>query len=207
MEDMTRIILVRHGQTQWNLERKYQGHSDVALTDTGREQARRVAERLAGEKIDAAYSSDLSRAAETAACIAAKHGVPVTPLPDLREIMFGEWEGLTYDEITARWPGALEKLWSRPGEVEIPGGESFARVQERAYGAVREIVSRHPGETVLITAHGGTNGVILCAALGMGLNRVWSVRQDNTAVNMLEYYGERILVTLLNDCHHLQWEC
>ncbi|HWR40050.1 MAG TPA: alpha-ribazole phosphatase [Patescibacteria group bacterium] len=204
MEDMTKVILVRHGQTLWNQERKYQGHSDVALSDLGRKQAELAAERLSREKLDAAYSSDLSRAAETAACIAARHGVPVTTLPALREIMFGEWEGLNYDQITARWPQALEKLWARPSEVVIPGGESFAQVQERAYGAVKEIIARHQGENVLITAHGGTIGVILCAALGMDLDHVWSIRQDNTAVNILEYFGERVQVSLLNDSHHLK---
>ena len=204
MEEMTKVILVRHGQTLWNLERKYQGHSDVALSDTGRKQAELAGFRLAREKIHAVYSSDLSRAVETATCIAGHHGLTVTPLPALREILFGEWEGLNYDQINAQWPEAMGKLWTRPAEVTIPGGESFAQVQQRAYGAVREIVSKHSGENVVITAHGGTIGVILCAALGMDLNHVWSIRQDNTAVNKLEYYDDRVLVTLLNDCHHLQ---
>ena len=204
MSEMTKVILVRHGQTLWNLERKYQGHSDVPLSETGLQQAELAAERLARENVTAVYSSDLVRAAHTAKCIGDRHGVAVTTLPALREIMFGEWEGLNYDQITARWPESIGKLWSRPAEVQIPGGESFSQVQHRAYGAVLQIVAKHPGENVVVAAHGGTIGTILCAALEMDLNRVWSIRQDNTAVNMLEYYDDRVLVTLLNDCHHLQ---
>ena len=107
---MTKLIIVRHGQTLWNLERKYQGHSDIALTDTGLKQAQAVAERLAEEAVAAVYASDLSRAYKTAGYIAAKHNLTVHTVPELREIKFGDWEGLTYEEISVRWPGLLGKL-------------------------------------------------------------------------------------------------
>lgn len=203
---MTRLIIVRHGQTLWNLERKYQGHSDIALTDNGLRQAEAVAARLATEKIDAVYASDLSRAFKTAQCIAAKHNLPVSLVPALREIKFGDWEGLTYEQITAQWPGMLGKLWSTPDELQIPGGESFQQLKERAYAAVEKIVADHPEQTVAIVAHGGTIGTILCAMLDIHLNHVWSIRQDNTAVNIIEYYEGRPTITLLNCVRHLNME-
>lgn len=201
---MTRLIIVRHGQTLWNLERKYQGHSDIALTEKGLNQAKAVAERLAEEKIDAVYASDLSRAFKTAECIAAKHELTVQVEPQLREIKFGDWEGLTYEEISARWPGMLGKLWTTPDELEIPGGESFHQLKERAYAAVQKIVTAHPEQTVVIVAHGGTIGTILCAMLDIHLNHVWSIRQDNTAVNIIDYYDGRPTIALLNCIRHLK---
>lgn len=200
---MTRLIVVRHGQTVWNLERKYQGHSDIALTDKGLRQAAAVGARLADEKIDAVYASDLSRAFKTAECIAAKHSLTVRVVPALREIKFGDWEGLTYEQISAQWPGLLGKLWTTPDELQIPGGESFQQLKERAYAAIEKIVAAHPDQTVVVVAHGGTIGTILCAMLDIHLNHVWNIRQDNTAVNIIEYYEGRPTITLLNCVRHL----
>lgn len=203
---MTKVILVRHGQTLWNHEMKYQGHTDIALTEEGIRQAELVAVRLADEPITAVYASDLSRAFVTAEHIAAKHGLIVASVPALREICFGDWEGLTYDGIDERWPGLLEKLYSFADEVEIPGGESFPIVKERAYAAVCELVNKHPGETIAIVSHGGTIRSIICAVLNLHLNQVWSLKQDNTAVNILEYYEDRVMLELFNDSCHLRQE-
>jgi len=200
---MTRLIVVRHGQTVWNLERKYQGHSDIALTDKGLRQAEAVGARFADEKIDAVYASDLSRAFKTAECIAARHRLTVRVVPALREIKFGDWEGLTYEQISAQWPGLLGKLWTTPDELQIPGGESFQQLKERAYAAIEKIVAEHPDQTVVVVAHGGTIGTILCAMLDIHLNHVWNIRQDNTAVNIIEYYEGRPTITLLNCVRHL----
>ena len=203
---MTRLIVVRHGQTVWNLERKYQGHSDIALTDKGLEQARAVAARLAEEPVHAVYASDLSRAFKTAECIAGAHGLTVKLVPELREIKFGEWEGLTYEQITERWPGLLGKLWTTPDELEIPGGETFRQLKERSTAAIGHIVAGHPGQTVAVVAHGGTIGTILCAMLDIHLNHVWRIRQDNTAVNIIDFYEGRPTITLLNCVRHLKAE-
>ncbi|SMD06055.1 alpha-ribazole phosphatase [Sporomusa malonica] len=201
---MTRLIVVRHGQTLWNLERKYQGHSDIALNDKGLRQAEAVAARLSEETIDAVYASDLSRAFKTAECIAAKHGLKVNLVPELREIKFGDWEGLTYEQISDRWPGLLGKLWTTPDELEIPGGETFHQLKERAYAAIKKIVDAHPEQTVIVVAHGGTIGTILCAMLDIHLNHVWSIKQDNTAVNIIDYYDGRPTLSLINCSRHLK---
>ncbi len=201
---MTKIILVRHGETVWNKELKYQGHTDTALSDEGLRQAHLVAARLARENIAAVYASDLSRAVITAETIAARHGLPVTSLAALREIQFGDWEGLTYEGISANWPEEYSQLYTRTDEVRIPGGETFRELKERAAGAVAGLVARHPGETVAVVSHGGTIRAVICAALDIHLNHVWDIRQDNTAVNILEYHKQRTILTLLNDTHHLR---
>lgn len=201
---LTRLILVRHGQTVWNHDMRYQGHTDIALTDEGIKQAELVAERLAKEKIAAVYASDLSRALITAKRIAARHAVSVTGMPELREIKFGEWEGLTYKGIGEKWPDQMAKLYSHPDEVVIPGGETFRDLKARATRAVESLVEKHPEDTIAVVSHGGTIRTILCATLNIHLNHVWSIRQDNTSVNIIEYYGDRAIVSLVNDIHHLQ---
>ncbi len=201
---MTKVILVRHGETAWNKELKYQGHTDVPLSDEGLRQAHLVAGRLAAEKLAAVYASDLSRAFITAETIAARHNLPVTRLPELREVQFGDWEGLTYEGISANWPEEYNQLFHRTDEVRIPGGETFREVKERAAGAVARLVARHPGETIAVVSHGGAIRTIICAALDIHLNHVWDIRQDNTAVNILEYHSQRAILTLLNDSHHLR---
>ena len=143
----TNILLVRHGETDWNLERRVQGHTDRPLNEKGQEQARTLAEQLHGESIDAVYASDLERARETARPTADAHGLEVQLLPALREKNFGTWEGLTDIEIRERFPDAAGGAW---GDAETTD-EVAARVLE----ALREIAERHPGGTVLVVTHGG----------------------------------------------------
>ena len=201
---MTRVILVRHGQTKWNVELKYQGHSEVELTPTGIEQAKLVAGRLAKEPLAAVYSSDLGRARMTAQYIAERHSLPVITVSDLREYHFGEWEGLSFKQIAERWPDISASFFRNPDDIRIPGGETFRDVKARAESAVKRLVSQHPDQTIVIVSHGGTIRTILCAALGLHLNRVWAIKQDNTAVNVIEYHDADSIVALVNDTHHLR---
>ncbi|MBC8014667.1 MAG: alpha-ribazole phosphatase [Sporomusaceae bacterium] len=200
---MTKVILVRHGQTLWNLEMKYQGHCDVALTEKGVEQAMLVAQRLADENISAVYASDLCRALKTAECIAEPHNLLVTSIPGLREINFGEWEGLTFEGINSQWSDTMSALFTHPDDAQIPGGETFREVKERATLALEKLVAEHPNQTIVVVSHGGTIRTLLCSVLNIHLNHLWNIKQDNTAVNMLEYYDEQVLVSLVNDVHHL----
>lgn len=201
---MTKVILVRHGQTMWNVEMKYQGHCDVALTEQGLKQAELAAVSLAGEKISAVYASDLSRAFKTAECIANKHQLQVERIPAFKEINFGKWEGLTYAAIHHQWSDLMAKLFSHPDEIQIPDGETFREVKERASAALVKIVEKHPGQTIVIVSHGGTIRTILCAVLNIHLNHLWKIKQDNTAINVLEYYDDQVFVSLVNDTHHLK---
>ncbi|MBP2649313.1 MAG: alpha-ribazole phosphatase [Firmicutes bacterium] len=202
---MTKVFLVRHGQTVWNKEQRYQGHSDTALSEEGLKQAELTAVRLDRENLAAVYASDLSRAAVTAEIIARHHKetAVVVKVPELREINFGQWEGLTYEQINQRWPGKLERLY-RAEEDDVPGGESFHGLQTRAVRAIERLVNRHQGQTIAIVSHGGTIRTIIAAAMGLNLKRLWNIRQDNTAVNIIEYYPGMAVVGLVNDIHHLR---
>lgn len=163
----TRVFLVRHGETEWNLTRRAQGHADVPLNEAGRRQARHVAEELFDANFAAVYSSDLSRAYDTAWAIAESHGLGVVADPTWREIDQGEWEGLGNDEIKRRWPALWdpEKRWSEPR----PGGESPGEVLERALGGLARIAERHPGEHVVVVTHGGVIRWLTAHATGAGL--------------------------------------
>lgn len=201
---MTKLILVRHGLTKWNNDFRYQGHTDVPLTDEGHQQAERVARRLSEEQVDAVYASDLGRAAQTAQTIAAYHGQPVFLLPALREVNFGLWEGKTHQEVRREYAKNITDWFDRPAEMMIPQGETFQQVKERAYAAILEVVEKHKEKTIIVVSHGGTIRTILCAALELHLNKLWCFKQDNTAVNILEFYKEKALVSLVNDTHHLR---
>jgi broad specificity phosphatase PhoE len=144
---MARILLARHGETDWNLARRVQGHTDVPLNATGIAQAQALADELAAEPLVAVFSSDLARALDTAVVVAARHRLPVTADPDLREKNFGSWEGLTDTEIEERFPDAKRGFWG--------DGETTEAVAERAVAAVARIRLQHPEGLLLIVSHGG----------------------------------------------------
>jgi probable phosphoglycerate mutase len=149
----TTILLARHGETDWNLQRRVQGHSDTPLNDTGHAQARALADELADEPLDAVYSSDLARAHETARTVAERKGLPVTALPELREKHFGTWEGLTDQQVWERYPESLQGQWG--------DGETSEEVSRRVLAALRTIAADHPGGRVLVVAHGGPLRLVL----------------------------------------------
>lgn len=200
---MTKVILVRHGLTTWNREFRYQGHADIPLSEEGCQQAEKLGKRLATEKIAVVYASDLGRATHTAKVIADQHQLSVNLLPALREINFGLWEGKTYPELSKDYNETVRELFTTPADLQIPQGETFRQVKERAYAAILDIVQKHPEETIAVVSHGGTIRAILCAVLDLDLNKLWNIKQDNTAVNVLEFYENKALVALLNDTHHL----
>ena len=172
---MTTLLLIRHGETDWNAEGRLQGHTDRPLNDFGRRQARALAERLAGDGITAVYSSDLSRALETAEILAARLELPVVTDPDLRERNWGSWEGLTGTE--------------RDG-VEYVGEANDAH-GERVLGAVRRIAEQHPGESVVVVTHGGSLRRIQIATYGMALPviencAVWAVAHEDGSFRPIE---------------------
>ncbi len=205
---MTRLVLIRHGQTAWNKSGKYQGQSDVALSEEGLEQARCLAEHFPVEKLDAVYASDLSRAMVTAETVAQKFGLEVRPEPAFRELSFGKWEGLTYAEIVAGWPEAMANFLTHPDIMEIPQGESFSQVQQRAMARLKEIVAEHEphDHTVGIFAHGAVLRTILTGIMQMPLSQVWTLSQYNTAVNIVRFDEGRPTVELLNSTAHLAME-
>jgi alpha-ribazole phosphatase len=184
---LTRLLLVRHGETIWNHTSRYQGHTDIELSETGREQARSLAKRLKTEKVKAVYSSDLKRAFETASILASPHNLPVKATKELREINFGDWEGLTYQEIMEEYRELASEWYQHPGKIRIPGGETFTDVKERAYNTILELARQNDPGTIIVVAHGGTIRAIICGLLDIDLNHAFQIRQDNTALNIIEY--------------------
>jgi probable phosphoglycerate mutase len=162
---VTELLLVRHGETDWNAESRWQGHFDPSLNELGRRQAEALADQLSEEGIDAVYSSDLRRALETATIVARRIGVSVRPLLELREIDVGSWSGLTMDEIRTQLPDAIERL--RDHGYGWEGGETPEELQVRVVRALREIVAAHPDGRVLVVTHGGVVRVAGAEASGL----------------------------------------
>lgn len=200
-----RIYLVRHGVTAWNQDLRYQGQTDVPLCDYGREQVKRLAARLADRlEVDAFYTSDLSRAAETAAIVAAPHGLPVKRRADFREINFGRWEGLTATQIREQFADIYNEWLAKPLGVRPPGGETYAEVASRVRLGIAELVALHPGRNVVLVAHGGAIRCIIGTALGMDLNLFWKLRTDNASLSIVDYpEADNGILLLFNDVSHL----
>jgi len=175
---VTTLILVRHGETDWNAEHRWQGHSDTRLNAAGREQARRLAEEL--ERVDAVYSSDLARARETAEILAVRIGLEVRLDPRLRERGFGAWEGLTTDEIASSFPDE-QRRWRAGIGAGARDAEPFEAFAARVGSFVADVGPRHVDEEVLVVAHGGTIRVV--HALASGLDYVRDHRSISAVAN------------------------
>jgi len=201
---MTRIILVRHGQTEWNRVERFRGRADIPLNAAGIAQAEAVARRIAADWTPSAvYASPLGRAVQTARAIAAPFELEVRPHPGLNDIDFGDWQGLTPDEAKARWPELVEAWLRTPQSARIPGGESLAGLGERSLRAVRELAARHDGETIVVVGHTVLNRTLILVLLGLGLERFWRIRQDTAAINVIEAENGLFSLVALNDTCHL----
>ena len=176
---MTGLCLVRHGQTDWNQEGRYQGQSDVPLNEAGRAQARRLAKELKEYPFVAVYSSDLMRARETAGIIAATLNRPVTLETRLREINQGGWEGELVENIMAGYGEAWKQRKVDPASFRPPGGETVAEVARRVYAALDHIARLHPGATVLIVSHGLVMATAICKVHATPLGQAFSVIPNN----------------------------
>lgn len=199
----TRVILVRHGQTEWNAAHRVQGQTDIPLDALGRWQAERLAGRLSGERIDAVHTSDLSRARETARPIAAERGLTVHEWSELREMRYGPWEGLTVGEIEASYPEEY-LVWRRDRlRFRLDGIETLEALRDRALVAGRQILAAHDGQTITIVGHGGTSRALLCALLGWPVAVSLQLRMDNVSVSRLEYTARGPVLVLYNDISHL----
>jgi alpha-ribazole phosphatase len=204
MTAYTKLFLVRHGETDWNLERRYQGQSDVPLNERGLRQAKATAQRLAREGISFIASSDLQRARRTAEAIALRCALPVWEDPRLREMSFGAWEGLTHDEIQARWPGEMEAWFADPVSTAPPGGETLAQVSARVRSALDETVKRTPGKTGVLVAHGGVLRTLICLALGLDPQAQWRFRIHEASISEVHLYDGTAALVTLNHTHHLK---
>ena len=203
---MTLVYLVRHGETEWNAARRVQGHTNSDLSPRGRDQAAAVADRLQNLPISAIYCSDLTRALDTAAPIAASLGLTVIPTPDLREKSYGLWEGMTEAELHASDPQGWHRYHvERQLDYPIPGGETWQEVQSRIVTVLHRVLTDHPQpqETVLIVGHGGSLRAAILDALQAPLSTLLHLHLDNASLSLLEYKQDRGgRVLLLNDTSH-----
>lgn len=198
-----KLVLVRHGETEWNRERRIIGHSDLALNDKGQRQAQAVGVALASPGVHAIYSSPLRRAMDTAQAIAQHHGLQVVPLPGLIELDAGKLDGLTGSEARNGYGPFFEKWVRGDPDLATPGGESLAQVQERAWSVVEDLRERHREDTVVLVSHHFVLLTLLCRALGLPVGHFRRLRHTVAAVSMLDFSGIQATLSLLNDTCHL----
>jgi len=202
---VTQIILVRHGQTEWNRVERFRGRVDVPLNEVGLAQAEATGRRIAAQWQPAAiYSSPLSRAMATANAIARQASLQVQVHQGLLDIDYGQWHGLTPDEVKTRWPDDHDAWYHHPETACIPGGETLADLRVRGLAAVNELAERYDGETIVLVGHTVINRVILLAVLGLGNDRFWRLRQDTCAINVFEAAAGDFTIVSLNDTCHLR---
>jgi alpha-ribazole phosphatase len=199
-----RLILVRHGETMYNAQRRFTGQSDVPLNALGKWQSAALGECLATEHLDVIVTSDLERTRVTGSAIALNHRLPIQEDIDLRELAFGEWEGYTYDEVLAR-DANLAALWrADPSKYAPPGGETVAQLRDRCARALERWQTQYPEASVLWVTHGGLIGVLLCHVLGIDLKRRWQFRHDNASISELRLSGDRAIIVRLNETAHVR---
>ncbi len=182
---MTRLILIRHGQTDYNLQNRYCGFSNPLLNNQGIKQSERLAARVKDIKIDKVYSSDLKRAYQTAEIIFKNN--PIEKVADFREMNFGLFEGLKYEEITEIYPKLYRDWINNPIKVKIPNGEGLKDLNKRVKKRLSFMLSEHRDRTIALVIHGGPIRIILCDALKFGLKMFWQIEQDVGALNIIDY--------------------
>lgn len=202
---MTQIILVRHGQTEWNRVERFRGRADVLLNQTGLAQAELTGRRIAAEwQPSAIYAGPLSRTLRTAEAIGRCCHLPVEVEQRLVDIDYGEWQGLTPDEVRGRWPEALSAWYETPHIARIPNGETLDQLRTRAMSAVNDLVARHLDQTIVLVSHTVVNRIILLGVLGLGNDRFWRLRQDTCAINVFEVENGVFTLVTMNDTAHLR---
>ena len=200
---MGRLFIVRHGETEWNDEGRVQGHSDVGLSEGGRQQSRAVARRLAYALINVAYSSDLRRAIETARIVLGERGVPLHTTPQLREYHKGVFEGLTAEDTKARYPELYDASPVKDLDFAPPGGESTRQVSARLAAFVADLKKRHQDETLLVVGHGGSLRAAIVALLDLPLEANWRFVMANCSISVIDTYPDNAVLNLYNDTSHL----
>ncbi len=200
---MSKLLLARHGDTKLNSARMFVGHTDAELSALGHRQAEKLRDRLAAERVDVIYSSDLRRAVATAKTIASKHRLDVITCPELREINYGKLEGLTFEEIKRLYPEVAELCAEWSLQLKFPDGESFDELEQRVSKFLDKLKQHAPEQTILIVAHGGPLRLMVCSLLGIEL---WHWRQmhiDLASLSIVDTYPEVAIISLLNDTSHL----
>ena len=198
-----RLLLVRHGDTESGSTLRYWGQTDIGLSAAGLRQAERLRRRLAAEKIDAIYTSNLRRASVTAEVIAAGHQLDIVGCAELNEVDFGRIEGLTFDEIGRLYPEVIESWVSWSLKLKFPDGESFDQFNNRVKKFLSRLEKHAPGETILIVGHAGPMRLLVCHLLDLELRHWGQFRLDLASLSIVETYPQQAILSLLNDISHL----
>ena len=200
---MSKLLLVRHGNTKLNSAERLWGQTDVELSADGMRQAQRLCDRLAAQKIDAIYTSNLQRASVTAKIIASSHQADTVICPELREINFGKIEGLTFKEVSQLYP-EVTRLWSKWSlALKYPGGESVTEFNNRVSKFLERLEKHTPEETILIVAHSAPLRLLICHLLGIDMRHWRQIRLDLASLSILDTYPQGAILNLLNDISHL----
>ena len=201
---MSRLLLVRHGNTELNSAQIFVGHTDVELSAVGYSQVERLRDRLSAEKIDVIYSSDLKRALVTAETIASRHQLAVIACPELREINYGNLDGLTFAEIRRLYPEVAELCADWSLQLKFPDGESVDELKQRVSRFLDRLKQHTPQQTVLIVAHGGPLRLMVCSLLEIDLWHWRQIHLDLASLSIVDTYPEVAVISLLNDTSHLK---
>ena len=201
---MTRLYLIRHGETAWNVDKRFQGQADVPLNEAGCEQAEVVAGALAEMAFDRIYASDLGRAADTARAIARYHDIPLTLDPRWRECGTGVWTGMTVDEVNERWPGVVEAWWRYDAcsDATPEGGESIGELVARVREVMLAMGEAHPDEHIAVATHGGTIRAAITVALDVAPAIFPRMRVDNCSITVIDVHPTGFYLRGLNDISH-----
>ena len=201
---MVKVILIRHGETDWNTKQIFRGRKDIPLNEVGLAQAKAVGVSLSDIQIDAIYSSPLGRALETAKVLAESRSLEVELEEGFIDIDFGKWQGITHEKVKEEYESLYEMWLKNPQMVAFPEGESLKDVRTRSMEALKKVIKKHSGKTLAIVSHRVLNKVLLCSVLGLELSHFWYIKQDTCAINRFEYKDGRFYLTLLNDTCHLK---
>ena len=200
---MSTLFMARHGETELRSSVRFWGQTDVKLSALGIKQAERLRDLLAADNIDIIYSSDLKRASTTAEIIASKHNIEVIICPEIREVCFGELEGLTFDEVKQRYPEVVKSWMEGDIGLKYPGGESLAEVSERASDFSSRLRTLPPEQTILIVAHSGFLRLLMCHLLGIGPQHWHQLHLDFASLSMVETHSQGAILKSFNNTSHL----
>lgn len=201
---MIELLIIRHAETAWNAADIFRGRVSVGLSEKGLKQADLLANYLCQKKIQAVYCSPLQRAVQTAEKVASRHQLNPHPLDDLTDLDFGEWEGVSRQDVMTRYPGLYEKYLERPDLVQIPGGESLEDARKRTLCALDQILAVNKEGTVAVITHRVNTKLLVCALLGLDDSHFWNIEHNTCGVTTFEYNGRCYILMHHNDTSFLR---
>jgi len=201
---MTKIYLIRHGQTEWNKTQTFRGRTDILLNERGHKEAEAILVALKNRDISAVYTSPLRRSIETAKPIAEFFNVEIVRVKGLIDINYGDWQGLEIDDVKERYKDQYNKWEKEPNLIRFPNGETLDEVRERSFFAFKDIARENTDKSIVVIPHRVINKVILCALLGLDNSHFWEIKQDTGCINLVEYSNGRFVLSLMNDTCHLK---